>query len=485
MNLVFTLTSTLGAALVLGYLARRLGWSPIVGYLVSGVLVGPHTPGFVANGHLAEQLAEIGVILLMFGVGLQFHVEHLVAVWRVAVPGAIVQSLIATGLGALVVRLFGWDWTAGLVFGAALSVASTVVLVRVLTDSGDLHSPTGRIAVGWLVVEDLFTVVLLVVLPAVASQSTHGHVLSAVAVTLLKLCGLVALILVAGQRVIPQVLTLVSKTGSRELFTLAVLVIALSLAVGSAAVFGVSMALGAFLAGMVVARTPHSLQAASEAMPMRDAFAVLFFVSVGMLLDPRELMTSAGIVLAALAIVLVGKPLAALIIVRLMRYPLSVAAAVAVSLAQIGEFSFILVGVGRRLDVVPIVATQIVVAAAIVSIVVNPTLYTIASAVKREGDPMKVKGRLMFGALAGTLMTLGGFMSARQVTRPAPRRLGQMLSQRISAEYREMPGLCLTTTQAARLFGVNLPTADDVLRDLEREGVLRSTADGRFVVAGV
>jgi len=384
-DLVLTLTASLGAALAFGYVTQRFGWSPIVGYLLGGVLVGPFTPGFVADAHLAEQLAEIGVILLMFGVGLQFHVEHLLAVWRVALPGAAAQSLVATGLGAVVARWFGWDWSAGLVFGAALSVASTVVLVRVLADNRDLHTPAGHIAVGWLVVEDLFTVLLLVVLPAlVNAASSSAQMWTALAVTGAKVAGLIALTVLAGQRAIPWALEKVSRTRSRELFTLTVLVIALSLAVSSAKLFGVSMALGAFLAGMVVGRTGYSLQAASEAMPMRDAFAVLFFVSVGMLLDPRYLFEAPGLIAATLAVVIIGKPLIALLVIRLMRYPLGAALTVAVALAQIGEFSFILVSMGRQLGVVTAAAGQTAVAVAIVSIVANPLLYQLIGPIEQR-----------------------------------------------------------------------------------------------------
>ena len=292
LDLILTLTGGLAAALVLGYVTHRLGLSPIVGYLLAGIAVGPHTPGFVADQHLAEQLAEVGVILLMFGVGLHFHLEDLLAVRRVALPGAVVQSLVATGARApWSAAAFGWDWSAGLVFGLAMSVASTVVLTRVLADNNDLHTPAGHIAVGWLVVEDLFTVLVLVLLPAVlgphAGEGGVGRLVLAVGLAVVKIVGpgrphppgrRAGHPVAAGHR--PP------RHGSRELFTLTVLVVALGIAVGSAELFGVSMALGAFLAGMVVGRSDFSLRAAAEALPMRDAFAVLFFVSVGMLFDP-------------------------------------------------------------------------------------------------------------------------------------------------------------------------------------------------------
>ena len=375
-DLILTLTGGLGGALILGYITQRLGLSPIVGYLLAGTVVGPYTPGFVADASLAEQLAEIGVILLMFGVGLQFHVEELLAVRHVAIPGAVAQSGVATVLGALLARAFGWDWSAALIFGMALAVASTVVLVRVLSDNSDLHTQAGHIAVGWLVVEDLFTVVALVLLPAFFGPATADTSLwVALGLTALKVTGLVAFTALVGARVIPRVLDYVADTRSRELFTLTVLVIALGIAVGSSLIFSVSMALGAFLAGMVVGRSDYSLRAASEALPMRDAFAVLFFVSVGMLLDPGALMASPGLVLGALAIVLIAKPLVALLFVWVMKYPFRAALTSGIALAQIGEFSFILASMGRDLGVLTPEATNVIVATSIASIVLNPVAY--------------------------------------------------------------------------------------------------------------
>jgi CPA2 family monovalent cation:H+ antiporter-2 len=384
LDLILTLTLGLSAALIFGYITQRLGLSPIVGYLFAGVVVGPNTPGWEADRHLAEQLAEVGVILLMFGVGLQFHLKELLAVKRVAIPGAIVQSVTATLLGAVVVHAIGWGWTAGLVLGAAISVASTVVLTRVLTDFRDLHTPTGHIAIGWLVVEDLFTVLLLVMLPALfGPQGGAGpSVFVAVALAIVKVTVLGAIVLVVGGRVVPWLLDHVAATRSRELFTLTVLVLALGVAVGSALFFGVSVALGAFLAGMAVGRSEFSLRAASEALPMRDAFAVLFFVSVGMLLDPRSLLDQPGLVLSVLGVVMIGKPLAALAIVWLLRYPPKIALAVAVALAQIGEFSFMLATLGTTLEILPAAAMNVLVAAAIVSITLNPLFY-------RAVDPME------------------------------------------------------------------------------------------------
>jgi CPA2 family monovalent cation:H+ antiporter-2 len=379
-ELILTLAGGLAAAVALGYVTQRLGLSPIVGYLLAGVVVGPATPRLVADKHLADQLAEVGVILLMFGVGLHFHVEDLLAVRRIAVPGAVVQSLVATALGAVAAWAFGWGWAAGGVYGLALSVASTVVLTRVLADGNELHTPTGHIAVGWLVVEDLFTVVVLVLLPPLFGG---GGVAAALGLAALKIGILMVVAVPLGGRVIPWLLKTVSDTKSRELFTLTVLVVALGIAVGSALLFGVSMALGAFLAGMVVGRSDFALRAATDALPMRDAFAVLFFVSVGMLFDPQYLLDAPGVVLATLAVVMVGKPAAAAAIVLVLRYPLRVAVAVAVALGQIGEFSFILAALGTQLKVLPAEATSALVAAAILSISVNPLLFRLVDPLDR------------------------------------------------------------------------------------------------------
>ena len=375
-ELILTLTGGLSAALLFGYITQRLGLSPIVGYLLAGILVGPWTPGFVANRGLAEQLAEVGVILLMFGVGLQFHADELLAVKRVAIPGAVVQSLAATMVGAMIGRGFGWEWASSLVFGLALSVASTVVLIRILSDNRVLHTQTGHIAVGWLVVEDIFTVIVLVLLPALAkpAETGAGGIALATLIALAKVA-LLVFVLWSGRRLIPALLERIARTGSRELFTLAVLVIALGIAVGSAKLFDVSMALGAFVAGMAVNRSEFSLRAATDALPMRDAFAVLFFVSVGMLLDPRQLIASPLLIAATLGVILLAKPIAALAIVLALRYPFRVALSVSVALAQVGEFSFILATAGRGLGIVPHEANNALIAAAIISITLNPLLF--------------------------------------------------------------------------------------------------------------
>ena len=370
-DLILLLASAFALAVLCGYLTNRAGLSPIVGYLLAGLVMGPYTPGFVADQNLAEQLAEVGVILLMFGVGLQFHLEELLAVRKVAIPGAIVQSAVATGLGVLVARFAGWPLSAGIVFGIALSVASTVVLVRILADNRHLHTKAGQIAVGWLVVEDLFTVVVLVLLPTAAGATATSLGLTIV-IAVLKISALAVFTIKAGGRLIPWLLNHVAKTRSRELFTLTVLALALGIAVAAAKLFGASMALGAFLGGMVVGRSEFSVRAASEALPMRDAFAVLFFVSIGMLLDPQYLFRAPGLIALTLAVVLLGKPLAALAITTLLGKPLRVGLPVAVVLSQIGEFSFIVASLGNSLGLLTTDATQTLVATAIVSITLNP-----------------------------------------------------------------------------------------------------------------
>ncbi|SKB09286.1 monovalent cation:H+ antiporter-2, CPA2 family [Prosthecobacter debontii] len=382
LDLILTLTGGLAAALTLGLLTRKIGLSPIVGYLLAGILVSPNTPGFVAHKDLAKEMAEIGVILLMFGVGLHFHFKELLAVKRIAIPGALVQSATATGLAIVILHFFGWTWQEGAVFGMAIAVASTVVLTRVLVDNNHLHTPVGHIAIGWLVVEDLFTVFVLVLLPAVfgnAGEATgaaaSGGLAWAMLWTTVKICALVAFTFIVGGWAIPRLLHYIARTGSRELFTLAVLVIALGIAVGAAKLFGVSMELGAFLAGMVVARSEFSTRAATDALPMKDAFAVLFFVSVGMLFDFKAMLEAPGLVLVTVGIVIVGKPLAAILITLLLRYPLRTALYVGAVLAQIGEFSFIVGTLGRNLGVVSEGAFNALVATAIVSITLTPLFY--------------------------------------------------------------------------------------------------------------
>jgi monovalent cation:H+ antiporter-2, CPA2 family len=385
LDLILTLTGGFAAALVFGYLTHRFGLSPIVGYLLAGIMVSPHTPGFVANTELAEQLAEIGVILLMFGVGLQFHFQEFWAVRRIALPGALIQSLATAAFGAFVMHMLGWGWKVGIIFGLAISVASTVVLTRVLADNNEIHTQTGHIALGWLVMEDLFTVFILVMLPVVLDPVIGGvtGIMEAFMFTAIKIIILLVFTFEVGGRLLPRLLTHIANTNSQELFTLAVLAIALGIAVGSAYMFHVSMALGAFLAGMVVGRSEFSTRAATEALPLRDAFAVLFFVSIGMLFDWNSLLESPVLVIATLAIILLGKPLVAFLIVVLMRYPLRVALSIALILSQIGEFSFILATVGTNMNILPANAQNILVAAAIISITLNPLLYRAGGKIER------------------------------------------------------------------------------------------------------
>lgn len=377
LDLILTLTGGLTAALALGFITQKLKLSPIVGYLLAGVVVGPFTSGFVADNDIATQFAELGVILLMFGVGLHFHLKDLLAVWRIALPGAMVQIAVATGLGALVTHFFGWSWVAGVIFGMAISVASTVVLTRVLADNRALHTPSGHVAIGWLVVEDLFTILVLVLLPALFPPAGSGEVniWITLEIALLKLGALVAFALIFGQKIIPWFLGYVARTGSRDLFTLTILVLALGIAVGSAKFFGASMALGAFLAGMIVGQSEFSARAAADALPMRDAFAVLFFVWVGMLFDPQALVNGWPLILATVGIVLIGKPLAAFLVVLAFRRPLKSALSISVALAQIGEFSFILAALAISLNVMPAEANNALVVASVVSITLNPLIY--------------------------------------------------------------------------------------------------------------
>ncbi len=384
--LIAMLVAGIGLAFVFGALAHRLRVSPLVGYLLAGVVVGPFTPGFVADQQLANELAEIGVILLMFGVGLHFSLKDLLSVKAIAVPGAVVQITVATLMGMGLGWVLGWTPMAGLVFGLALSVASTVVLLRALHERRLMETERGRIAVGWLIVEDLAMVLALVVIPAVAGALKGGDGAAGpfglglawvLLVTLGKVAAFVAVMLIAGRRVIPWLLHWVAHTGSRELFRLAVLAIALGVAFGAAALFGVSFALGAFFAGMILNESPLSQRAAEETLPLRDAFAVLFFVSVGMLFDPSILVRAPLALAATLAIILAGKSLAAWLIVRAFGRSSGTALTIAASLAQIGEFSFILAGLGVGMGILPTIGQDLILAGAILSILVNPLLFTL------------------------------------------------------------------------------------------------------------
>ena len=379
--LISTIVVALVLAFILGVLAHRLRFSPLVGYLVAGILISPFTPGYVADQGIANELAEIGVVLLMFGVGLHFSLEDLLSVGRIAIPGAIAQIAVATALGAGLAWWLGWSISAGVVFGLALSVASTVVLLRAMQERRLLETERGRIAVGWLIVEDMAMVLALVLLPALAPVLKAGASLSLfalalpIAITLGKVAAFVAIMLIVGKRVIPWILHYVAHTGSRELFRLSVLAIALGVAFGAAMLFDVSFALGAFFAGMMLSESELSQRAASETLPLRDAFAVIFFVSVGMLVDPTIVLREPIPLLATVLIIVVGKSLAAFVIVRLFGHPTSTAFTIAASLAQIGEFSFILAGLGIELTLLPDRGRDLILAGAIVSILLNPLLF--------------------------------------------------------------------------------------------------------------
>jgi CPA2 family monovalent cation:H+ antiporter-2 len=412
-TLITTIAASLGLALMMGLIANRLKLPPLVGYLIAGVLLGPATPGFVADAELSRQLAEIGVILLMFGVGLHFSLDDLLDVRRIALPGAIVQIAVATALGMGVATLWGWSPGASLVFGLALSVASTVVLIRALEQRGLLQSVNGRIAVGWLIVEDLVMVLVLVLLPPlagwlgggsgeVAGNGINRDLLETLLIALGKISIFAALMLIVGRRVFPWLLGYVAGTDSRELFTLSVIAAAVGIAYGSAQLFGVSFALGAFFAGMVMRETHLSHRAAKESLPLRDAFSVLFFVSVGMLFDPRVLIQLPLQVLTVLAIIVAGKSLAAFLLVLAFRYPLNTALTVSASLAQIGEFSFILAGLGVSLGLLPQEGMSLILAGALISISLNHLVFRsvepalawirsrskLARALERPNDPL-------------------------------------------------------------------------------------------------
>jgi CPA2 family monovalent cation:H+ antiporter-2 len=380
LTVLMTFAMGLTMALALGFLAKRLHVSPIVGYLIAGVAVGPFTGGYVADQHVADQFAEIGVILLLFGVGLKFHLSELLAVWRIAIPGALFQSAISTFALAGLLHLLGWDWTSGIVLGISISVASTVVMALVLAERHDLHAPIGHIAIGWTVVEDLLTVTALLLLPMFVGAGAVGSsgLGAALGLAALKIVGLVILVVVLGKWVIPWALEHIAAARSRELFTLSVLVVALGIAIGAAKLFGVSMALGAFLAGLAVGRSEFAARAANDALPMRDAFAVLFFVSVGMLCDPLSVVRQPLLTVVVLAIVLIGKPLAAILVVRVLGKPMATAVGVGAALSQVGEFSFILGAAARTLGAISDDGWNALVGASIISIALNPTVYRVA-----------------------------------------------------------------------------------------------------------
>ena len=389
LNLITTIAAALGLAMIFGFIAARLKLPPLVGYLLAGVIIGPNTRGFVADVALAGQLAEIGVMLLMFGVGLHFSLEDLAAVRGIALPGAVVQILAATALGLTTAMVWGWNFGAGLMFGLALSCASTVVLLRALESRNLLETFNGHIAVGWLIVEDLVMVLVLVLLPPLAGVlggAAHAGgpgIGMALVITFAKVGAFVVLMLVVGRRLFPRILWMVAKTGSRELFTLCVIAAAVGVAYGAAALFGVSFALGAFFAGMMMRESRFSHRAADESLPLRDAFAVLFFVSVGMLFDPAVIVRQPLAVLGVVAIIMFGKTVAAIALVLIFRYPLNTALTVGASLAQIGEFSFILANLGVELRLLPDEGRSLVLAGALVSIALNPAMFALVEPAQR------------------------------------------------------------------------------------------------------
>jgi monovalent cation:H+ antiporter-2, CPA2 family len=387
-TLISTIAVSLAYALLGGFVASRLRLSPIVGYLLAGIAVGPFTPGFAADAHLAEQLAEIGVVLLMFGVGMHFSLRELLAVWRIAVLGAILQMAATTALGATLAVSWGWPIGAAVVFGIALSIASTVVLLRALDARGSVRTEAGEIAVGWLVVEDLAMVLAMVLLPPLVSAPPDAAALAwDLALTLAKVAIVVALMLVVGARVLPWLLDQVERTGSRELFTLSVVAAALGIGFGASEFFGVSYALGAFLAGTVIAESDHSHRAALDSQPLQDAFSVLFFVGVGMLFDPAILAAEPLKLLAVLAVIMAGKGLVAVLIVLVFRYPLVTALSIGASIAQIGEFSFVIAALGLTSGLLPEEGHSLIFAGALISITLNPLLFRLVPRPASRGVP--------------------------------------------------------------------------------------------------
>jgi len=402
--LINTLASALGLALILGFLANRLKLPTLVGYILAGILIGPFTPGFVANSKIASELAEVGIMLLMFGVGLHFSLDDLLKVRKIALPGALLQIIAATVMGAFFALSWGWNLSASLIFGLSLSVASTVVLLRAMEKNGLLQTINGQIAVGWLIVEDLIMVLVLVLLPAIAnifsasaSLMPSENLWISLLITVLKITLFIAVMLIAGKKLFPKMLWHIARTGSRELFTLCVIAAAVSIAYGASKLFGVSFALGAFFAGMMMRESEFSHRAAEESLPFREAFAVLFFVSVGMLLKPEIIINSPFKVLTVIGIIIIGKSIAAALLVHFFKYSLKTSLTVSASLAQIGEFSFILAGLGVSLGLLPEEGQSLIVAGALISIALNPIVFKGASYLEQyiERHP-KFKSRFIF-----------------------------------------------------------------------------------------
>ena len=490
-ELIAILTAGFVLAYVLGLAAHRLRLSPLVGYLVAGIIAGPFTPGFVGDQALAPQLAEIGVILLMFGVGLHFSIRDLMAVKHIAIPGAVVQIAVATLLGWGLARLLGWPGLHGVVFGFSLATASTVVLLRAMEQRRLLDTTRGRIAVGWLIVEDLACVIALVLMPAVATvygsagdaPVQAGTLLMAIGRTLVQVALFVAVMLLLGRRVIPWMLERTAGTGSRELFTLAVLSIALGIALGSAELFGVSFALGAFFAGMLLNESELSHKAAQDSLPMRDAFAVLFFVSVGMLFDPAILLGEPLLVLATTAIVMFGKSAAAYLIVRGFGHPRSTALTISASLAQIGEFAFIIAALGVSLGILPEEGQDLVLAGALISIMLNPVSFAVvdrwlarqqadadaaASAADARAVAEDAASHRLPDALAGHAIVVGYG------------RVGRQLAQLLHA--RGVP-LVVVENDAERVDSARAAGLLAVRGNVASEAVMLETAPGRAAMA--
>jgi len=488
--LIATIVAGLGLAFIFGALANRFRVPPLVGYLIAGVLVGPNTPGFVADQELALELAEIGVILLMFGVGLHFSLKDLLSVRAIAVPGAVVQISFATVLGVGLAWMLGWSLGAGLVFGLALSVASTVVLLRALQERRMIETERGRIAVGWLIVEDLAMVLALVLLPALAgvlggeqqaSQAPNILALGfdvgvwgVLGITLAKVAAFVVLMMVVGRRIIPWLLHYVAHTGSRELFRLSVLAIALGVAFGAAKLFGVSLALGAFFAGMVMSESELSHQAAEETLPLRDAFSVLFFVSVGMLFDPTSLLSNTWPILGTLFIILIGKSVAAFLIVIAFGYPIATALIISASLAQIGEFSFMLAGLGVSLDLLPEQGRDLILAGAILSIVLNPLAFAGAARLKpwlekRAGIPEAVEAVPIGPATEpGEVATTTTVPVKDDEDAPPPTKL---TGHTILIGYGRVGSLVGQSLKAAGMEFLVIEDADKTIARLKAEGI--------------
>ena len=468
-NLITTIAAALGMGLVFGMAAVKLKLPALVGYLVAGIAIGPATPGFVADMELAGQLAEIGVMLLMFGVGLHFSLNDLLEVRKIALPGAILQIAAATALGMGFAHVMGWNIGAGLVFGLALSVASTVVLLRALESRGILDSVNGRIAVGWLVVEDLVTVLVLVLLPPLSGwlggteKNGGGSLWATLGITLGQVGAFIAFMLIVGRKLFPWLLWSVARTGSRELFTLCVIAAAVGIAYGSSELFGVSFALGAFFAGMVLRESELSHRAAEESLPLRDAFSVLFFVSVGMLFDPQVIMQRPIEVLAVVAIIILGKSIAAFLLVLAFRYPLGTALTVSASLAQIGEFSFILATLGVSLKLLPVEAQSLILAGAIISIALNPLIF---AAIK------PIEARVRSSVLAHKLARSSDPLAELPITVDQAKLTGQV----VLVGYGRV-GRCIAETLAER--GIHY-----VVADINRERVDELRKQGIPSVAG-